>query len=746
MKLEIYPETGFLTCRAYRKFATDRVCSFIGYKYNTKCDKIIITFPAPSGKPLYIIALAAIGATIMIPRERIRNIGISAHIDSGKTTLSERILFYTGKIHKIEEVRGGGDGPTMDYMELEEEKGITITSAATTCLWDEHQINLIDTPGHVDFTIEVERSLRVLDGGVMVLCGVAGVQSQSFTVDRQMKRYGVPRIAFINKLDRVGADPFRVVQALKDKLNLNPILLQYPIGLEDEFVGVIDPIAMQACYFEGENGEIWLKKPIPEALQAEAQAARDKLLDRVSLYSEEMMAKMLAEEEIPDRLIWDTLRQATLNLEIVPVLLGSAYKNKGVQNLLDAINLYLPSPLDRQVVTATNIETGQAVKIDANPDDPFVGLAFKLTDDEFGQLTYVRIYSGRVEKGDRLINTRTQKHVRVSRLIRLHADERQDIDFAEAGDIVAFMGVDCASGDTLCSKGNLSLEGMFVPEPAISIAITPKSQEDAVRMAKALNRFVKEDPTLRVSSDPEANEMLISGMGELHLDIYLERMKREYNAEVYVGKPAVAYRETITQKANFDFTLKKQTGGPGQYARVTGRIEPCEEAFVLENRVVGGAIPKPFIPACEKGFRDAIATGHLRGYPIVNIKVILDGGSFHPIDSSENAFRFAARQAFEQAFDRAQPIMLEPIMRVEVETPSEFLGRIQGDLLSRRGVPLGSEVVSNYTVLRVEVPLVEMFGYSTDLRSYSQGMATFSMEFATYRPMPQDIEAKTFPG
>ncbi|MDY7012576.1 MAG: elongation factor G [Cyanobacteriota bacterium] len=674
----------------------------------------------------------------MIPRERIRNIGISAHIDSGKTTLSERILFYTGKIHKIEEVRGGGDGPTMDYMDLEEEKGITIASAATTCLWREHQINLIDTPGHVDFTIEVERSLRVLDGAIMVLCGVAGVQSQSFTVDRQMKRYGVPRIAFINKLDRLGADPFRVVRALRDKLNLTPVLLQHPIGIEDRFEGVIDLVAMTACYFEGDKGENWVQKPIPEALQSEAKIARDKLLDRISLFSEEITGKMLAEEDVPQPLIEKTLRQATLNREIVPVLLGSAYKNKGVQNLLEAVTLYLPSPCDREAVNATDISTGEKIKVYPDSAAPFVGLAFKLTDDEFGQLTYVRIYSGRIQKGDRLVNARTQKPVRVSRPVRLHADERQEIDFAEAGDIVAFLGVDCASGDTLCAEGRvLSLEGMFVPDPVMTLAITPKSQEDAVRMAKALHRFVKEDPTLHLSSDPEANEMLLSGMGELHLDIYLERMKREYQAEVYAGKPAVAYRETIARQASFDFTLKKQTGGPGQYARVVGSIEPCEEPFIFENRVVGGAIPKQYIPACEKGFKDAIATGHLQGYPIINVKVILEGGSFHPIDSSENAFRFSARRGFEQAFEKAKPMMLEPMMRVEVETPTEFLGRIQGNLLSRRGELLGSEMVSDYTAIRAEVPLTEMFGYANDARSLSRGMATFSMEFSRYRPMPQ---------
>jgi len=674
----------------------------------------------------------------MIPLRNIRNIGISAHIDSGKTTLSERILYYTGKIHKIEEVRGGGDNPTMDYMELEGEKGITINSAATTCVWNDYHIDLIDTPGHVDFTIEVERALRVLDGAIMVLCAVAGVQSQSITVDRQMKRYRLPRLAFINKMDRAGGNPFKVVRALRDKLNLDPVLLQYPIGSEDEFRGVIDLIAMEASYFEGEKGEIWVKQPIPLELQEKVEEARAALLDRVSFFSEEMMEKMLAEEDVPSELIWDTLRRATLSLEIVPVLMGSAYKNKGVQNLLDAVTLYLPSPRDRQVVTATEISTGEDVPVPADPTAPVVSLAFKLTDDEYGQLTYIRLYAGTLKKGDKLLNARTQKSVRVSRIIRLHADERQDIDSATAGDIVALMGVDCASGDTLCGEGaNLSLEEMFVPEPVITLAIAPKSQDDAARMAKALHRFVREDPTLHVSSDPEAGETLISGMGELHLEIYIERMKREYNAEVYVGKPAVAYRETITRPASFDHRFKKQSGGPGQFAHVTGRIEPCEEPFAFENKVVGGAIPRQFIAACEKGFRDAVATGLLEGYPIVGVKVILDGGSTHPVDSNENAFRFAARRGFEEAFAQARPILLEPMMAVEVETPSEFVGRIQGYLMSRRGLLLGSEVSADYTILRAEVPLAEMFGYSTKLRSQTQGMATFSMELSGYRPVPK---------
>jgi elongation factor G len=677
---------------------------------------------------------------MMIPRNQVRNIGISAHIDAGKTTISERILYYTGKIHQMHEVRGDEEGATMDYMELEREKGITITSAATTCFWQDTQINLIDTPGHVDFTIEVERSLRVLDGAIMVLCGVAGVQSQSYTVDRQMRRYRVPRIAFINKLDRLGANPFRVLESLKEKLNLNPLLLQYPIGMEEKFEGIIDLIEMEANYFEGENGENRVSKTIPEHLKDEAQAARDKLLDQISIMSEEITEKLLSGEEIPKQLIWDAIRQGTLNLEFTPVLLGSALKNKGVQNLLDAVALYLPSPLEREVITATDIFTEKEVKVYPEPNDPLVALAFKLIDDEFGQLTYMRIYSGTLHRGDLLYNSRTQKKVRVRRLVRIEVDKRQELETATVGEIVGLIGVDCASGDTLCSPGtNLSLEGIFTPEPVMTIAITPKSQEDIDRLAKALHRFVREDPTLRLSTDPESHKTLLSGMGELHLDIYLERMKREYHAEAYVGAPAVAYRETITKSAKFDYTLKKQTGGAGQYAHVRGSLEPCTEPFVFENRVVGGEIPAQFIPACEQGFRDALKTGWLKGYPIVRVKVILAGGSFHPIDSSEMAFRFAARQGFEQAFAKAKPTILEPMMLLEVETPSQFLGKIQGKLLSRRALLLGSETRDNEVVLRAEVPLAEMFGYSTELRSLSQGMATFSMEFAEYSPLPENL-------
>jgi elongation factor G len=681
----------------------------------------------------------------MIPRRRIRNIGISAHIDSGKTTLSERILFYTGRIHAIEEVRGGGKGATMDSREDEKKRGITIESAATTCLWDDHQINLIDTPGHVDFTIEVERSLRVLDGAVMVLCAVAGVQSQSITVDRQMKRYGVPRIAFINKMDRTGANPFRVVGAMGERLGLNPLLLQLPIGSEADFSGVIDLIEMEAHHYDGDHGETVVRGPIPEDLNAQAIAARDQLLDALSLFSEPLTAKLLDGEDIPVELIWDTIRTATLRLELVPVLLGSAYKNKGVQDLLDAVVRYLPSPLDRTVLAHAS-DAAEAIAIAPDPEAPLAAMAFKLTVDTYGQLTYTRLYAGTLKPGDAVVNVRTGDRITIGRMVRMHSNKREEITSATAGDIIALLGVDCASGDTLAASDRLvSLEGMVVPEPVITLAISPQHQEDSDKFSKALNRFQKEDPTFRVSHDPESGETLISGMGELHLEIYVERMKGEYGTAVYVGQPAVAYREAIAQSATFDFRLKKQGGGPGQFAHVVGRLEPCTgpltgpctgpctEAFVFENRVVGGAIPREYIPACEKGFRDAITAGKVAGYPVTGVRVVLTGGSFHTVDSSELAFRSAARQAFEAAFLRAKPHLLEPIMAVEVETPSQYVGRVQGDLSARRGLLLGSTIEQHVTLLHAEVPLVEMFGYAMALRSMTAGMATFTMEFDCYR-------------
>ena len=674
----------------------------------------------------------------MLPLRNVRNIGISAHIDSGKTTLSERILYYTGRIHRMGDVRGKDIGATMDSRPDETSRGITIVSAATSCTWNDVQINLIDTPGHVDFTIEVERALRVLDGAVMVLCAVSGVQAQSITVDRQMKRYQIPRIAFINKMDRAGANPFRVVQALRDRLHLNPILLQYPLGLEAEFDGVIDLVTMEAHRFDGQYGEKRIAEPIPAALQAAAAEAREKLLDQLSMVSDELLAKLLNEEAIPEQLIWDVVRQATLQQEMVPVLMGSAYKNKGVQDLLDAVERYLPSPLDRGAVVAKPLGADDTADVIINPDPAadLVALTFKLTVETFGQLTYTRIYSGTLKPGQTVYNSRTGDRIHIGRMVRMHADKQEVIDQAQAGDIIALLGVDCASGDTLASQPNwVSLEGIFVPDAVITRAIYPKTAADGDHMAKALNRFCKEDPTFRVSTDPESGTTLISGMGELHLDIYLDRMREDYQAQVELGNPAVAYRETIGREASFDYRFKKQSGGPGQFAHVIGRIEPTDEAFVFDNRVVGGAIPQAFISACERGFQDALTTGVLEGYPITGVRVVLDGGSAHSVDSSEHSFRTASRLALTEAIAQAKPQLLEPIMTVTVETPSETFGRVQGDLSARRGVLLGSETQGDEVTIQAEVPLAEMFGYSTELRSLTAGMASFSMEFAHYRPV-----------
>jgi elongation factor G len=643
----------------------------------------------------------------------------------------------------------------MDSRVDETDRGITIVSAATSCTWNGVQINLIDTPGHVDFTIEVERALRVLDGAVMVLCAVAGVQAQSITVDRQMKRYQIPRIAFINKMDRVGANPSAVMAALRDRLGLNPILLQLPLGLEGNFEGVIDLITLKAHRFGGNYGEHRIMEAMSPDLVARAQTARDKLLDQLSLVSDQLLAQLLTEETIPESLIWDAVRQATLRREIVPVLMGSAYKNKGVQDLLDGVARYLPSPLDRGAITATSMITtsrdtqgegepqgkGDAVaqsatvEISPDPSGELVALAFKLTVESFGQLTYTRLYSGTLKPGQTLYNARTGDRIHIGRMVRMHAAQQEIIQEAQAGDIIALLGVDCASGDTLASRPNwLSLEGIFVPDAVITRALYPKTGEDGERMAKALNRFCKEDPTFRVSVDPESGATLISGMGELHLDIYLDRLRQEYKAQVDLGTPAVAYRETITEPTSFNYRFKKQSGGPGQFAHVTGRIEPTEEGFEFCNQVVGGVIPQPYITACEKGFAEALTTGVLEGYPVTGVRVILEGGSAHTVDSSDHAFRTASRLALAAVLPQASPQLLEPIMAVTVETPSEAMGRVQGDLSSRRGLLLGSQTQGDEVVIQAEVPLAQMFGYSTQLRSLTAGMASFSMEFACYRP------------
>ncbi len=673
----------------------------------------------------------------------LRNVGISAHIDSGKTTLTERILFYSGKVHAIGEVHEGE--ATMDHMELERERGITITSAATTVHWNDKQINIIDTPGHVDFTVEVERSLRVLDGAILVLCGVAGVQSQSITVDRQMKRYQVPRLAFINKLDRTGADAVNAMRGLEEKLELTVVPLQLPIGLGDQFKGLIDLVAMQAVYFEGKNGEQIKRVEIPAEHKAEADAARAGMLDTLSLYDDTLMEMMLEEKPIPQDELHKIIRRLTIANEITPVMMGSAYDNKGVQLLIDGIVRYLPSPLDREVFADDISNDGAETPLSADPDAPTVTMAFKLVDETFGQLTFIRIYQGTVRRGERYINTRTGREVRFSRLVRMHANSRSEIESAPAGDIIAVVGMECASGDTFCSDGvNYSLESIHVPEPVIELAIAPARTSDRDKLSKALNRFTREDPTFHVRVDHESSETLISGMGELHLEIYTERIRREYKVELVVGRPKVSYREAPTKAVDYNYKHKKQTGGSGQYAHIVGRLEPLpentEQPYEFENKVFGGKIPTEYIPSVDKGFRQVLGKGPLAGFPIVGVKMILEDGSSHAVDSSDLAFQICARDSFKETFLRSSPHLLEPIMKVEVETPTEFQGGITGDLASRRGLINNVERKGVSTVIMCEVPLSEMFGYATEVRSMSQGKASFTMEFHKYRKVPASIQ------
>jgi elongation factor G len=672
---------------------------------------------------------------------KLRNIGISAHIDSGKTTLTERILFYTDRIHAIHDVKGkDGVGAKMDSMELERERGITIASAATHCSWKSHHVNIIDTPGHVDFTIEVERSLRVLDGAVLILCAVAGVQSQSLTVDRQMRRYNVPRIAFINKCDRTGANPLRVRDQLREKLGHNPVLMQLPIGLEDAFAGIIDLVTMKALRFTGPSGEEIEVGDIPESRLAEAEAAREEMLDAVSMYSDELTEAML-EENVTDELVHTAVRKGTLERKLTPVFIGSAYKNKGVQPLLDAVIQYLPDPTEVSNQAIVVDAEDELVDLESRFDAPTVLLAFKLEDGRYGQLTYLRIYQGAVRTGDSIVNTRTGKKVKVGRLVRMHADEMEDIKEAGSGDIVAIFGVDCNSGDTF-TDGTLdvTMTSMHVPEPVISVAVKAMDHESETRMSKALRRFTKEDPTFRVGVDRESSETIIQGMGELHLEVYLERMKREYKATVTVSPPQVAYREAITRKTEFDYIHKKQTGGSGQYGKVVGYIEPNPDAdFEFEDKTKGGVIPKQFIPAVEKGFRSCLAKGLKLGYPVVNVRVVVNDGNAHSVDSSEIAFQEAARGAWRQAYDKAGPRILEPIMRVVVEGPTEFSGNVMTTLMQRRGMIIGSQEDHLMSRVEAEVPLAEMFGYATALRSSTQGKAEFTMEFSRYLQLPDAI-------
>jgi elongation factor G len=676
--------------------------------------------------------------------EKVRNIGISAHIDSGKTTLSERILYYTGKIHKIEEVKGkSGVGATMDFMDLEREKGITIQSAATSAEWDGHAINLIDTPGHVDFTIEVERALRVLDGAVLVLCGVAGVQSQSYTVDRQMRRYKVPRLAFINKLDRAGANAERVTAQLKEKLALRPISLQIQIGAEDRFEGVVDLIKMKAIYFEGDSGEDLREAEIPDDLVETAKAAHTRMIEALADVDDILAEKFLAEEPITPADLVPAIRRATVAFKATPVFIGSAYKNKGVQLLLDGINAFLPNPFEVENKALDQNNHEEPVILVSDASKPFVGLAFKLEDGRYGQLTYMRIYQGKVSKGDFIVNCSSNlKKIKVPRLVRMHADEMEDIDTAEAGDIVALFGVDCASGDTFTDgKVNYTLTSMHVPDAVISLAVEPKDKTTATNFSKALNRFTKEDPTFRVHRDEESGQTIISGMGELHLEIYIERMKREYNCVVIPGRPQVKYRETIVQRGEYSYTHRKQTGGSGQYGKVAGYIEPLPmdhaEGYEFVDEIKGGAIPREFIPACDKGFQEAMHKGPLIGFPIVGVRCAVNDGNSHPVDSSEIAFRTAALMGFREAYNKAKPTILEPMMLVEVQFPEEFQGAVIGQLNQRRGAIMSTEKHETYVQALAEVPLADMFGYSTDLRSATQGKGEFSMEFKRYAELPK---------
>ena len=675
---------------------------------------------------------------------KVRNIGISAHIDSRKTTTSERILFYCNKIHAIHEVRGkDGVGAVMDNMELERERGITIQSAATQVQWKDYTINLIDTPGHVDFTVEVERSLRVLDGAIMILCAVAGVQSQSITVDRQLKRYHVPRVAFVNKCDRQGANPLRVRLQLREKLGLNAYMMELPIGLEDKLEGVVDLVAMKAIYFDGPNGEDLRIAEIPANMTADAEKYREELLDAASMFDDSLMEEIMEKgyDGVAEDKIIAAIRKGTLAEQFVGVFCGSAHVNKGIQPLLDAVVRYLPAPNEVRNV-ALDLDNNEAeVELESVDNKPCVALGFKLDDGQYGQLTYTRVYQGKIKKGEELYNTRNKKRFKVGRLVRMNSAQMEDINEGCAGDIVALFGVDCASGDTFVSGGvNYSMASMYVPEPVISLSITPKDKQASMPMSKALNRFTKEDPTFRVYTDPESNETIIKGMGELHLEVYVERMKREYNCEVTTGAPQVAYRESITTTGDFNYTHKKQTGGSGQYGRVAGFMEPdTEKDYEFVDAIKGGAIPNEYIPSCDKGFQKAMKEGSLIRAPIVGVKITINDGQYHPVDSNDNAFQIAAIGAFREGYMKAKPVILEPIMKVQMTAPTEFQGNLFGLINQRRGVIVDSTDENNTSTVNAEVPLSEMFGFSTILRSSTQGKGEFTMEFLKYGKVPNNV-------
>ena len=683
------------------------------------------------------------------PIERYRNFGIMAHIDAGKTTTTERILFYTGVNHKIGEVHNGA--ATMDWMEQEQERGITITSAATTCFWEgmdhslpKHRFNIIDTPGHVDFTIEVERSLRVLDGAVFVLCSVGGVQPQSETVWRQANKYGVPRLAFVNKMDRTGANFDKVVGQMKSRLGAHAVPMQVPIGAEDDFEGVIDLVKMKAIYWDTESqGTIFEYRDIPADLVEKAKKAREHMVESAAETSEELMNKYLEEGDLPEEDIVAGIRAGTLACDLVPVFCGTAFKNKGVQAMLDAVIQLLPSPADRPPVKGVDENEHEAVR-HAGDDEPFSALAFKIMTDPFvGSLTFFRVYSGTLASGDQVYNPVKSKKERIGRILQMHSNDRKEIKEVRAGDIAAAVGLkDVTTGDTLCSADHvITLERMTFPDPVIAMAVEPKTKSDQEKMGLALSRLAQEDPSFRVRTDEESGQTIIAGMGELHLDIIVDRMKREFNVEANVGKPQVAYRETIRKAVRQEGKFVRQSGGKGQYGHVVLEIEPQErgKGYAFENGIVGGVIPKEYIPAVDKGIQEAVANGVMAGFPIVDVKVRLVDGSYHEVDSSEMAFKIAGSMGFKEGFHKADPVLLEPIMKVEVVTPEDYMGDVMGDLSRRRGILQGQEDTPSGKTIDAMVPLGEMFGYATSLRSMSQGRATFTMEFDHYAEAPANI-------
>uniref|UniRef100_A0A7C5Z593 Elongation factor G n=1 Tax=Caldicellulosiruptor owensensis TaxID=55205 RepID=A0A7C5Z593_9FIRM len=679
------------------------------------------------------------------PLEKTRNIGIMAHIDAGKTTTTERILFYTGKVHKLGEVHEGT--ATMDWMEQEQERGITITSAATTCEWKGHRINIIDTPGHVDFTVEVERSLRVLDGAIAVFCAKGGVEPQSETVWRQADKYRVPRIAYVNKMDIMGANFFNVIEMMKERLGANPVAIQVPIGKEDTFRGIVDLLTMKAIIYVDDLGKVSQETEIPDDTKDIAEEYRIKLLEAVAETDEGIMMKYLEGEEITVEELKKAIRKATINMQMTPVLCGSSYRNKGVQPLLDAVVDYLPSPVDIAAVKGFSPDTGEEIERKTSEDEPFCALAFKIMSDPYvGKLTFLRVYSGVLHAGSYVYNSTKNKKERVGRLLHMHANHREDVDAVYAGDICAAIGLsNTTTGDTLCDENHpIVLESMEFPEPVIQVAIEPKTKADQEKMGIALQRLSEEDPTFKVSTNHETGQTLIAGMGELHLEIIVDRMKREFKVEVNVGKPQVAYKETIKKSVKVEGKYIRQSGGRGQYGHVWLELEPLERGAGYEfvNKIVGGVIPKEFIPSVDAGVQEAMQSGVLAGYPVVDVRVTLFDGSYHEVDSSDMAFRIAAAQAFREGMKKADPVLLEPIMKVEVVVPEEYMGDVMGDINSRRGRIEGMELRGNAQVIRAYVPLAEMFGYATDLRSKTQGRGTYTMQFDHYEEVPKNIADK----